>query len=183
MAIKLAFETSMKLNKLKSTVSNQYHDKKTILTKRFTKKKKVIERYIRGAPFVRFIDKISFIFGVLLLIATTFLLGRYPNTHYYSFHVVTITALVIFRLYNYKKKRWHYYLFDFCYFANSIIMYFLLFDPKNEILFKVFFVYANGPFGIAIAAFKNSLIFHKIDNLTSIAIHIIPLVTAWNLRW
>jgi hypothetical protein len=44
-------------------------------------------------------------------------------------------------------------------------------------------VYAHGPFGMAIAAFKNSMIFHKIDNLTSIAIHLIPLATAWNLKW
>lgn len=56
-------------------------------------------------------------------------------------------------------------------------------DPKNDYLFKVFFIYANGPFGLAIPAFKNSMIFHKLDNLTSIAIHIIPLVTSWNLRW
>lgn len=27
------------------------------------------------------------------------------------------------------------------------------------------------------------MIFHKLDNLTSIAIHLIPLLTSWNLRW
>ena len=90
---------------------------------------------------------------------------------------------MLFRFYHYKKKRWHYYLFDFCYFANTLIIYYLLFNPGNDILFKVFFVYANGPFGLAIPAFKNSMIFHKIDNLISLAIHIIPQVTSWNLRW
>jgi hypothetical protein len=54
------------------------------------------------------------------------------------------------------------------------MLYFLVKDPKNDYLFKIFFTYANGPFG---------LIFHKLDNLTSIAIHIIPLVTSWNLKW
>lgn len=53
-------------------------------------------------------------------------------------------------------------------------MYYLLKDPKNDIIFKVMFIYANGPFGLAIPAFKNSMIFHKIDNLTSLAIHVIP---------
>jgi len=89
----------------------------------------------------------------------------------------------VIRLFNYRIKKWHYYLFDFCYFANSIIIYFLAFSPKNDILFRLFFVYANGPFGLAIPAFKNSMIFHKLDNLTSIAIHLIPLVTSYNLRW
>ena len=27
------------------------------------------------------------------------------------------------------------------------------------------------------------MIFHKIDYLVSLAIHLIPLVTSWNLRW
>jgi len=31
------------------------------------------------APIVRFMDKIFFIVGVLLVIATTYMLGRYPN--------------------------------------------------------------------------------------------------------
>lgn len=128
-------------------------------------------------------DKIFFIVGVLLVIATTYMLGRYPNKEYYKFHVYTVVSLVAIRLLNYRIKKWHYYLFDFCYFANILIIYFLMVDPKNDILFKVFFVYANGPFGLAIPAFKNSMIFHKLDNLTSIAIHIIPLVTSWNLRW
>lgn len=129
---------------------------------------------MKGAPFVRFVDKLSFIFGVLLLILTTFLLGRFPNTHYYTFHIVTVISLVIFRLYNYKQKGWHYYLFDFCYYANSLMLYFLLWAPKSDILFKLFFIYGHGPFALAIAAFKNSMIFHKIDNLTSLAIHLIP---------
>ena len=66
------------------------------------------------------------------------------------------------------------YLFDFCYFANTLMIVYILLLPKNDILFKVFFVYANGPFGLAIPAFKNSMIFHKIDNLISVSIHIIP---------
>jgi len=63
------------------------------------------------------------------------------------------------------------------------MIYFLTVDPKNDYLFKIFYVYSTGTFGMAIAAFKNSMIFHKIDNLTSVAIHAIPMVTSWNLRW
>ena len=164
-------------------MGSRIKNEKEKLTSTFLKRKVVIERYIKGAPFVRLVDKISFIFGVLLLILTTFMLGRYPNTYYYTHHVCTVSSLVVFRLYNYRKKGWHYYLFDFCYFANFLMIYFLLFAPKSDVLFKVFFVFSNGPFGLAIAAFKNSMIFHKIDNLTSIAIHLIPLITAYNLKW
>jgi hypothetical protein len=144
------------------------------ITKQFLKRKAVIDRYMKGAQFVRLVDKLSFILGVFLLIATTYIVGRYPNDLYYSYHCLVVTGLVLYRFWNYRKKGWHYYLFDFCYFANTLIIAFLLLFPKNDILFKVFFVYANGPFGVAIPAFKNSMIFHKLDNLISLTIHIIP---------
>lgn len=115
---------------------------------------------MQGAPFVRWADKVSFIFGVVLLIMTTYILGRHPNTLYYYFHMVTVVVLVGIRLVNYKSKGWHYYLFDFCYFANIATLYFLIYDSKNDYLFKVIFCYANGPLGLAIAAFRNSMVFH-----------------------
>jgi Protein of unknown function (DUF2838) len=132
---------------------------------------------------VRLADKLSFIMGVFLLTLTTYVLGRYPNDLWYGYHAAIVVGLVMYRFYNYRKKGWHYYLFDFCYFANTLILLFILFLPHNHILFKVFFVYANGPFGLAIPAFKNSMIFHKLDNLISLTIHIVPMVSSWNLRW
>lgn len=138
---------------------------------------------MKTAKFVRLFDKIYFIMGVLLLVFTTYILGRYPHRAFYNYHTLVIIGLVLFRFYNYRQKGWHYYLFDFCYFANTLIILFLNFFPKNDILFKVFFVYANGPFGVAIPAFKNSMIFHKLDNLISLTIHVIPQVTSWNLKW
>lgn len=138
---------------------------------------------MKRAPFVRLIDKISFIFGVLLIISAAFMLGRYPNNYFYLFHVIMVTTLVLIRLYNYKKKGWHYYLLDFCYFANAIIIVFLFFTPKNEIIFKAIFVFTQGTLSMSIAAFRNSMIFHKIDNLVSLAIHLLPMLTVWNIKW
>ena len=174
MAVKLAIKTSKKLKNLSGEVKNQFKSEKEKLRVKFLKRKAIIDKYMNRAPFVRMLDKILFVIGVLLLIMTTYMVGRYPNDNYYTFHCVAVISLVIFRFYNYKSKGWHYYLFDFCYFANTLMLIFLLGLPKNDILFKVFFIYANGPFGLAIPAFKNSMIFHKIDNLISCAIHLIP---------
>lgn len=146
-------------------------------------KRAVIEKYMQGSPFTRLFDKVNFVIGVLLTIMTTFMVGRFPHDFYYYFHVIIIITLVSIRLFYYRSKKWHYYLFDFCYFANFLILLFLIFYPHSKFLFSVFFCYANGEFGIGIAAFRNSMIFHKIDNLTSIAIHIIPLLTSWVLKW
>jgi hypothetical protein len=56
-------------------------------------------------------------------------------------------------------------------------------DPTNEILFKCFFIWSNGILSVAILAFRNSIVFHNLDNLTSCAIHIIPMFSSWNFRW
>lgn len=149
----------------------------------FKKRKEVIRMYLSGNIFVRFVYKIQFLFGVLLVIATSFLLGRYPNNYYYYNHIITVNMLIILRFLNYRTKGRHYYFYDFCYFANFIVDYFICFAPKNDYIFKIFFAYVNGPFGIAVATFRNSMIFHKLDNLTAIILHLVPMITSWNLKW
>jgi len=44
-------------------------------------------------------------------------------------------------------------------------------------------LYGNGMLGTAIAAFRNQMVFHKYDNLTSLALHAMPLLCVWNIRW
>uniref|UniRef100_A0A7S3CMA4 Glycerophosphocholine acyltransferase 1 n=1 Tax=Strombidium rassoulzadegani TaxID=1082188 RepID=A0A7S3CMA4_9SPIT len=72
---------------------------------------------------------------------------------------------------------------DFCYMANALLIIFLAFLPQNDYLFKACFFFANGSLAVAVGAFRNQMVFHKYDNLTSLALHIFPQVTTWNLRW
>jgi len=138
---------------------------------------------MRGAPFAKFLDKLSFIMGVVFLIGNTFMLGRHPNGLYYVWHCFVISFYMLCRLLYYKRLQWHYYLFDFCYWANVVIIYFIAVEPKNLDLFMCLFIWSSGPLACTIGALKNSMIFHKIDHLTSLCIHAIPLVTSFNLRW
>ena len=72
---------------------------------------------------------------------------------------------------------------DFCYMANGVVMLFFVFYPKSETLFFISFCFANGCLATAVGAFRNQMVFHKIDNLTSLALHMIPQATMWNLKW
>lgn len=47
----------------------------------------------------------------------------------------------------------------------------------------MFFVYANGPLGVSVYLFKNSMVFHRLDNLISLTVHLLPKLTTWNLMW
>mmetsp|Transcript_15872 Transcript_15872/g.24427 ORF Transcript_15872/g.24427 Transcript_15872/m.24427 type:complete len:135 (+) Transcript_15872:668-1072(+) len=134
----------------------------------------MLEKYFRSAPFTRKRDKCTFILGVLLVIFSVFVLGRFPHQLYYHYHCALMFVLIFSKWLYYKKMGWHYYMTDFCYAANLMIMVFLLMFPKNDYLFKTCFLFSNGALAVAIAAFRNQMVFHRYDNLTSLALHIFP---------
>lgn len=135
------------------------------------------------APFWRTADKFAYLFGSTIIIAFTYFLGAYPNDYLYSFTVPLLLGLIASRYVHYILVGWHMYLVDFCYFANFLMIYYLVFDSKNEALMTSVYLYATGPLAIGIFAFRNSLVYHKIDFLTSLAIHSVPLLTVYNFRW
>lgn len=82
----------------------------------------------------------------------------------------------------YRAEKWLYFLIDFCYFANlTCILGFLL--PKNVVLLQINFTFATGPLAWAIVAWRNSLVFHSIDKITSVYIHAFPLLLTFCIRW
>ena len=74
-------------------------------------------------------------------------------------------------------------MFDFCYFANAVLVYFLICDPKNEQLFKICFVFGNGILAASVKAFRNSLVYHKFDYLTCVASHAFPMIIMFHIKW
>lgn len=108
------------------------------------------------------------------MIFQTFFLGRYPNSFYYDYQSALLTLLVFLKWVYYKSQGWHYYMTDFCYAANALLILFLEFYPNSDYLFKTCFFFANGCLAIAVAAFRNQMVFHKVDNMSSLALHIFP---------
>ena len=138
---------------------------------------------MKSAPFARMWNKWLFVLGVMTVIVHAFMLGRYPHGFYYDFHCVFCTSMVLAKWLYYKSRGWHYYMTDWCYTANALLVLFLTFQPKNHWLFKACFLHANGGLAVAIAAFRNQMVFHNFDNLTSLALHILPLLVTYNIRW
>ena len=75
------------------------------------------------------------------------------------------------------------YLIDFCYIGNFALLYLINFAPQCQWLFVTCFVFANGCLASAIIAFRNSLVFHKIDMLMSLSIHCVPMILTLHMRW
>ncbi|XP_074273626.1 glycerophosphocholine acyltransferase 1 isoform X2 [Silene latifolia] len=98
---------------------------------------------------------------------------------YCLFYVIFVPLRWIY----YRYKKWHYYLLDFCYYANTISLVTLLLYPKNEKLFMVCFSFAEGPLAWAIIVWRCSLVFNSIDKITSVLIHLLPGLVFFTIRW
>ena len=119
-----------------------------------------IKEYTNSTPFFKLKDKLSFVLGVCIFVMFAYIMGRWPNDFFYKFYATFVPLLVFIRFVDYKTKKWHYFLLDFCYFAGAMVILFVAFFPKNEELYRLAFIYSNGMLAVSTAAFNNALIFH-----------------------
>ncbi|WWC60822.1 uncharacterized protein I303_103398 [Kwoniella dejecticola CBS 10117] len=136
----------------------------------------------RSAQVVRTKDKISFLFGVMSLAFTCLLYGMAPE--YFPLVYTVQSALYLpLRFYTYKKKAWHYFLFgDLCYFVNILDLLWMWVFPSSTKLFICCYLLTLGPIASAIITWRNSLVFHSLDKIISIFIHIYPPIVLSVIR-
>ena len=154
-----------------------------MIHKQFLEKKNKLNRYVKSSPFTRFADKLTFVIGVVQLIAFNQVLGRWPHSFYYTYHAFFVFSMIFGKWVYYKTIGLHYYMIDFCYITNALVIYYLHYEPKNDILFKICFLCANGPLAVSTAAFSNKMIFHSMQELSSLVVHMMPSIAMWNLKW
>merc|ERR1712000_696123 len=155
-------------NKLRERlISQQYIDKK--------------KEKMNMPPFVRTIDKLGFMMGILLMLVTEALLTK-PNAMY-QFYTVLMFPLMVFRFASYHRMKWHYFMLDFCYYCQILLLFFIYWHSSHPIYFQFVFCLSNGPLAGAIVMWKNSLVFHDIDKMISLFIHIYPPIVTYCLRW
>ncbi|KAG1137792.1 hypothetical protein G6F37_000253 [Rhizopus arrhizus] len=143
---------------------------------------KIDRRMNRDAKTVQLRDKISFVVGVGNSCVIPALAIRYPHSipAYYS---IQLMVLLILRYAIYRSRRWHYFIFDMCYFVNVMTILFLWTKSDSSLLLIASFCMTNGPVAWAIITWRNSLVFHSLDKVTSVFIHILPPLVMYCLRW
>lgn len=136
----------------------------------------------RAEEHESFINKVTHLLNVLGFGGFCFILGARPQDVplvYCLFYFVFVPLRWIY----YRFKKWHYYLLDFCYYANTIFLVYLLFYPKNEKLFLVCFSFAEGPLAWALIVWRCSLVFSSLDKIVSVLIHLLPGLVFFTIRW
>jgi Protein of unknown function (DUF2838) len=130
----------------------------------------------RDTAAVTLREKMSFIAGVLNVFISGYLIGAQPSTFYYWF-TAQLCYFMPVRFYTYHKKGYHYFLADLCYFVNLLTVLTIWVFPNSKRLFISTYCLAYGNNAIAIAMWRNSMVFHSLDKITSLFIHIMPPVT------
>lgn len=141
------------------------------------KLKSVLLEWKRSRIVEKFVYVVAVITIIFLTHATVYAQWLLP--YYYA---VSTPILILIRVIMYWKNKWQYFLLDFCYYAN-ILWYSFIWMPTNEKFFAVVFALSNGPLIWAMVVYRNSLVFHSTDKVTSAYIHILPALLSFGIRW
>ncbi|GFO11764.1 expressed conserved protein [Plakobranchus ocellatus] len=127
-------------------------------------------------------SKITYVLTVAGIVLTSHcvLTDRWLMPYLYS---VLTPSLLFFRLIMYWKMKYQYFMLDFCYFANIYCFTYLWVAPSHENMFAVGFSIASGPLIWALLIFRNSLVLHSLDKVTSLYIHLMPCLLTFVIRW
>jgi hypothetical protein len=110
-------------------------------------------------------EKLSFIAGVLNIFISGYLIGAYPELFYLWF-TVQLGYFMPIRYYTYRKRGYHYFLADLCYFVNLLLLLVIWVAPQSKRLFISTYCLAYGNNAVAIAMWRNSMVFHSLDKIT-----------------
>lgn len=112
-----------------------------------------------------------------------------PSTYKCVIYVVHLLIFFMFvlvppiRYYYYSMIKMQYFLYDFCYFTNILSVVTMHTYDVLPSLFRVVFIFCNGPLSWAVVIWRNSLVYHDFDRMTSIYIHILPAMLSFCVRW
>jgi len=143
---------------------------------------KRIRDHMKEVPQVKMVDKLSFTFGVLCLCGSEWLALRHADWFPLYYYAI-MTMLLVWRFIAYSKDKYQLFMLDFCYFVNFSVILQTAFFPENTNWFKANYILCMGPLMFAIIVWKNSLVFHSLDKLTSFFLHCFPPLTVHLFRW
>lgn len=90
--------------------------------------------------------------------------------------------LLAYRYLSYKSRYYQYFLIDYCYSVNALGLIHLFVMPDSVWVFMLFFLSACGPLAWAIVVWRNSLVLHDLEKVTSVFIHMMPPLLAYSRR-
>jgi len=137
----------------------------------------------------------GFTVGVMNMFVNVLVLARWPQ-YFWILHLFLGAVFLPWRFLRFVKRGWEWYMTDFCYFVTyftvlgcmlalvrSTMDISNIFYEYNYEAIRAGFAFANGALVLAVPLFGNKIVFHDVDNTTSVYIHLSPALMFWTLRW
>lgn len=157
-------------------------EQKKLLEDNLISRRKRLKHIMSEPGVVMAIDKVSFVCGVLIIMIIEAVLLLAPeNMH--LLYTALLVPLMVARYIMYRADQQHYFMYDFCYFAQLLMVTHIYVYPNNIQLEKAIFSISNGPLLLAIVMWRNSIVFHSFDKMTSMFIHLLPSLVTFCHRW
>ncbi|KAK8113091.1 hypothetical protein PG984_013617 [Apiospora sp. TS-2023a] len=121
-------------------------------------------------------EKVSFVCAVMNIFISGYLIGGYPE-YFHLWYTAQLLYFMPIRFFTYHRRGYHYFLADLCYFVNFLLLFSIWVFPSSKRLFTAAYCLAFGNNAVAIILWRNSLVFHSFDKVTSLFIHIMPCAT------
>lgn len=111
-------------------------------------------------------------------------MGAYPRSIYLTFTTTFMLLHIGWRaIYYICALKSGFYLTDYCYLSCYMMLYLINFDRGNETLLRLCFLSSNGALALSVVVFRNTLALHRIDHLTNLVTHLVPMIVTQTLRW
>ncbi|KAG0336658.1 hypothetical protein BG004_007951 [Podila humilis] len=166
----------------KRSIQSQVDNTASNLKSQIDTSMEIWKKNMKKASVVRFMDKVAFTLGMFECVCTPWLVSQYPEWIPFV-HTVQVVTLIAVRYFIYKRKTWHFFLLDMCYYVNVAVILYLYVFPQSQTLFGAVWLLCHGPLAFAIITWRNSLVLHSLDKVTSVYIHMSPPITLYTVRW
>lgn len=115
----------------------------------------------------------SFTGGAVLLGGLLYMCGARPQLLPFAF-VLFFCIAFPWRVWEFHKRRWTFFLIDFCYFANLATFVHLVFFPTNQYSEACVSALADGPLAAALLVWQCAWVFGSPQYIVSVLIHLLP---------
>ena len=170
---KLVKRKGDELKSLAMRHKDKYEDDIENLRRTVLRKVDRLEQRLTSTAVVSTTEKLTFSLSLLNLFYAGYIIGSHPD-YFHAFYTIELALLLPLRFYTYRKKEYHYFLADLCYFVNALNLVYIWLFPASGPLFISCYALSFGTLSWAVITWRNSLVLHSIDKTTSSFIHILP---------
>lgn len=128
-------------------------------------------------------DKLSYVTCSFILANLTYLVfAEDAHFNFMCTHTGLFISFMLLRYWQYRQRKWQYFMMDYCYVVNWSILgwFFFLREPW---IFVLLYALSYGSVLWAVLLFQNSLVLHSIDKFISCYIHVMPAIIMMKFRW